>query len=176
MRLSFILLFSFHTFSCLGEEAAEKTQKEPSHVELARKFGKEVLTLLSNEDYAGLEKSFIDADLAEKLGIMKGDKSKFYREYVANVKALAKRYRKFLSDSELLNGKNLEFVPGPSLQKESEARSFLVSNGIGMKSDDKKIELIDQAVFYDGKWYLLKLVTEKDEKALPQELDNQPKK
>jgi hypothetical protein len=149
--------------ACLAalELRAQERKRPASPPQTLEELARQVVTALKDEDYKRLSSLAISPEEFSKIGRASEKATAEYKKYHEALPKLAKRYRDYLDASGLFKPSvEIKFTSRPG-EEESDR-----STGVLAEAGDFKIELIDQAVRVDKKWYIVRLITARDERKL----------
>lgn len=163
--------------------ADEKTpEKEPAKDDAAivatseEALSKLVVAAMDAKDYRQLEKLHLPMKFF-KLAGAPAEVERQYQTYLDEFPKLAVAYRKQLSDEGWLPLKQWRYRDSPpDKPRDLNGVKVTVSNGIRLTSADEKkgLELVDNSIAIDGRWYVLRLYNEETEEKLKEQAE--PKK
>jgi hypothetical protein len=136
--------------------------KMPTPPVTLQELAGQVISALEDQDYKRLQQLMIRPDEFAKRERIDKDDVVQYQAYYKDLPTLGKRYRKYLESNGL-------FMPEAKVKltiRPGEDTTDL-STGVLAEVGKFRIEVIDQAVRVGKTWYVLRLVTGRDEKKLP---------
>lgn len=153
-----------------ADSPAKKDKKQPPVAKSHDELGQLLSAAIDTEDYESVVHLMGPTSLLKDLGAP--EKSQMaYAEYLSGIPKLAKRYRDYLSEKEMLPLKGKKFQKyndDESLKRQVNGKTIQRSTGVRFVDEEGRItfELIDQAIAIDGRWYATRLCTEDVEKQL----------
>lgn len=153
-----------------ADSSVKKDKKQPPVAKSHDELGKLLSAAIDSEDYEAVVQLMGPTSLLKELGAPEKNQLA-YAEYLSGVPKLAKRYRDYLREKEMLPLKDKKFQKyndDDSLKRQVNGKTIQRSTGVRFVDEEGQItfELIDQAIAIDGRWYVTHLCTEDVEKQL----------
>ena len=153
-----------------ADSPAKKDKKQPPVAKSHDELGKLLSAAIDAEDYETVTQLMGPASLLKEMGAPEKHQIA-YAEYLSGIPKLAKRYRDYLSEKEMLplKGKKFQkFNDDDQSKRQVNGKTIQRSTGVRLVDEEGQItfELIDQAIAIDGRWYVVRLCTEDVEKQL----------
>lgn len=167
-RIAFIavcLLASAHAFA--GDNPAtpppKTSDKQPPEAKSHDELGRLVCAAIDQADYEAVAQLMAPASLLKETGASE-KKLAAYAEYLSGIPKLARQYRAWLQEKGLLPlaGKKLQKFEDNGSKQLPNGKLFQYSAGILVVNEKGTVllELVDQAVAFDGRWYVGSLCME----------------
>lgn len=174
-RLAIVIASLFFAAHAIADDKpadspTKKDKKQPPVAKSHDELGQLLSVAIDAEDYESVVHLMGPTSLLKDLGAP--EKSQMaYAEYLSGIPKLAKRYRDYLNEKEMLPLKGKKFQKyndDDSLKRQVNGKTIQRSTGVRFVDEEGQItfELIDQAIAIDGRWYVTRLCTEDVEKQL----------
>ena len=147
-----------------ADSAVKKEKKQPPVAKSHDELGQLLSAAIDAEDYESVVHLMGPTSLLKELGAPEKSQAA-YAEYLSGIPKLAKRYRDYLNEKEMLplKGKKFQkYKDDDSLKRQANGKTIQRSTGVRFVDDEGQItfEFIDQAIAIDGRWYVTRLCTE----------------
>jgi hypothetical protein len=160
-------------FTSAEDKNSETKPKVPAIAKSYDELADLVFKSLDEEDYTTLQELMVPTDFFEALDAPAKDREE-YLSYLKRLPQLAKAYREFLVQEKLLplKGKTVsEFKNQERNARVVKGKKLQMCDGIRIiensgQTNERRYEIVDAAIGYEGRWYVVRLAIESIEEKL----------